>query len=418
MFDVMGFISELEKECSDFKRNLNHMDAEEQMGLIKLACSHIYPQDDLIEELLQSKKDNRSLVVKFGMDPMDTDIMIDHMVPIVLLSKLQRMGHKIVFLIGDFTALIGDPSDSSIKQKKLNKKKIEANVKNLKKDLSRFIETTKIDMPFNSSWLNELKLPDLMEVMMNLEVSSILNREDFRKKLSNDEEVSYAELMYSLMMGFDSLQIKPDLELGREDQFDNLHMCRRMMEAKGMKPEVIMTTYALPQGNIFSIDEDPVNIFHKIGKLEDRYVLLWYKLLTEITPATAMELERAIYNSYVNMETIKEVLARIIVSKLYGEEESKLAYIEYIKDIVKNSPTKEIRMIHGSKMTIGEFIAASTDFTLPEAEDMVRTGGARALSCDGGCLTYVLNSDADISTIFFDKFYIIVGDKLVLRITK
>jgi len=418
MFDVMSFISELEKECSDFKRNLSHIDAEEQIDMIKMACSHIYQQDDLIKGIQQSKIDNRSLVVKFGMDPMDTDIMIDHMVPIVLLSKLQRMGHKIVFLIGDFTALIGDPSDSSIKQKKLNKKKIETNVKNLKKDLSQFIEVSKIDMPFNSSWLNELKLPDLVETMMELDVSSTLNREDFRKKLSNDEGISYAELMYSLIMGFDTLHIKPDLELGREDQWDNLHMCRRMMEAKGIKPEVIMTTHALPQGNIFSIDEEPVNIYHKIGQLEDKYVLLWYKLLTEITPSTAMELEKAIYNSYINMQTVKEVLARVIVSKIYGEEKSKLAYIEYIKDIVKNSPTKEIRMIHGSKMTIGEFIAASTDFTLPEAEDIVRTGGARALSCDGGCLTYVLNSNADISTIFFDKFYIIVGDKLVLRITK
>lgn len=418
MFDVMSFISELEKECSDFKRNLSSMDAEEQVEMIKMACSHIYQQDDLIKEMLQSKKDNRSLVVKFGMDPMDTDIMIDHMVPIVLLSKLQRMGHKIVFLIGDFTALIGDPSDSSIKQKKLNKKKIEANVKILKKDLSQFIEIAKIDMPYNSSWLNELKLPDLVETMMELDVSSTLNREDFRKKLSNDEGISYAELMYSLIMGFDSLQIKPDVELGREDQWDNLHMCRRMMEAKGMKPEVIMTTHALPQGNTFSIDDDPVYIYHKIGQIEDRYVLLWYKLLTEITPATAMELEKAIYDNNINMQTIKEVLARIIVRKIYGEEKSKLAYIEYIKDIVKNSPTKEIRMIHGSMMTIGELIAASTDFTLPEAEDIVRTGGARALSCDGGCLTYVLKSDADISTIFFDKFYIIVGDKLVLRITK
>lgn len=418
MFDVMSFISTLEKECSDFKRSLNDIDAEEQIDIIKLACSHVYPEDRMIEEFHQSKKDNKSLVIKFGMDPMDTNTMVDHMVPMVLLSKLQRMGHKIVFLIGDFTALIGDPSDSSIKQRKLNKKKIESNVKGLKKDLSRFIEFAKTDILYNSSWLNEIKLPDLLETMLKLEVSLTLKREDFRKKLINDEDITYAELIYSFIMGIDSLHIKPDLELGREDQLDNLNMCRRMMEAKEMKPEVIMTTYALPQGNLFSIDEDPVEIFNKIGKLDDRYVLLWYKLLTEITPKTALELENAINNSHINMQTIKEVLARIIVTKLYGEEKSNLAYIEYIKGIVKNAPTKEIRMIHGSKMSIGEFLAASTDFTLPEAEDIVRTAGARALSCDGGCLTYILNSDADISSIFFDKFYIIMGDKLVLRITK
>ena len=146
--------------------------------------------------------------------------------------------------------------------------------------------------------------------------------------------------------------------------------------------------------------------------------MIWYKLLTEILPDTTNKLENAIYENNINMQTVKEVLAKVIVAKLYGEEKSISTYIEYIKDIVKTTDTKEIRMIHGSKMTIGELIAASTDFTLPEAEHLVKTGGARALSCDGGCLTYILNSDADISTIYFDKFYIIVDDKLVLRITK
>lgn len=335
MVDVMSFISTLEKECSDFKRNLNDIGVEEQIDIIKMACSHVYPEDHIIEEFSQAKKDNRSLVIKFGMDPMDTDIMIDHMVPIVLLSKLQRMGHKIVFLIGDFTALIGDPSDMSIKQRKLNKKKIEANVKGLKKDLYGFIDFAKTDIFYNSSWLNEIKLPDIIEIMLKLEVSQTLKREDFRKKLMDDEGITYAELIYSFIMGIDSLHIKPDLELGREDQLDNLKLCRRMMEAKEMKPEVIMTTYALPQGDLFSIDEDPIEIFNRIAKLDDKNVLQWYKLLTEITPKTVLELENAINNNYINMQTIKEILAKVIATKLFGQEKSSLAYIEYIKGIVK-----------------------------------------------------------------------------------
>ncbi|HHY78179.1 MAG TPA: hypothetical protein GX498_06715, partial [Clostridiales bacterium] len=174
----------------------------------------------------------------------------------------------------------------------------------------------------------------------------------------------------------------------------------------------------LPEGDIFTIKEEPLKIFHKIAQLDDKHVIMWYKLLTEILPDTANKLEKAINEKNINMQTIKEILAKIIVAKLYGDEESRLTYIEYIKDLVRNTNTKEIRMIHGSKMTIGELIAASTDFTLPEAIHIVESGGARALSCDGGCLTYILNSDADISTIYFDKFYIIVDNKLVLRITK
>ncbi|NLM43094.1 MAG: tyrosine--tRNA ligase [Clostridiales bacterium] len=418
MFDVMGFISELEKECSDFKRDLSGLEIQEQIDIIKQSCSHIYPVEDLIKEFSESKRDNRPLVIKFGMDPMNVDISIDHMVPIVLLNKLQRMGNKIVFVIGDFTALIGDPSDVSVKQKKVNKKKIDANVKTLKKDMQQFLDMAKIDMRSNSSWLNDLKLPELVEIMLELKVSPISSGELLRDKLNDRDNFSYAELIYPLTMGIDSLRIKADLELGREDQLYNFRICRHMMEIKGMKPEVIMTTQALPDGEIFTIKEEPIEIFHKIVQLDNKNVMIWYKLLTEILPDTTNKLENAIYENNINMQTVKEVLAKVIVAKLYGEEKSISTYIEYIKDIVKTTDTKEIRMIHGSKMTIGELIAASTDFTLPEAEHLVKTGGARALSCDGGCLTYILNSDADISTIYFDKFYIIVDDKLVLRITK
>ena len=418
MFDVMNFIAELEKECSDFKRNLSQLEAEEQMEIIKLACSHVYPEESIAEKLSQSKQTKKPLTVKLGMDPMNTNVMMDHMPPIVLLSKLQRMGYKVVFLMGDFTALIGDPSDITMNQKKLNRKKIEANVKILKKDLSQFIELGKTDTIFNSAWLNELKLPDLVEIAKELDIAHTLNREDFKTKLDKRESISYAELMYPLIMGIDSLQIDPDMELGREDQLDNLHMCRRMMEAKGMEPEAFMTTYALPQGDMFSINEDPLNIYEKIAKLDESNVLMWYKLLTEITPSTASKLEMEIKDGRLNIQTAKEILAKMIVSKLHGKEKSELAYIEYIKNFVKIAPTKEIRMIPGSIMSIGEFIAASTEFTLTEAQSTIMSGGARALSCDGGCLTYVLDSNADISTIYFDKFYIIMGDKLVLRIKK
>lgn len=413
MFDVMAFLSELEKECSDFKRDLSNLGIQEQVDVIKQSCSYIYPEEDIVKKLSESNERDKPLLIKFGLDPANTDILIDHMVPIVILNKMQRMGHRIIFVIGDFTVLIGDPADKSVKKRKLNKKKIDENVKIIKKDVFRFLDTVKVDMRSNSSWLNDLKLPELVEIMLELKVSPIS-----KERLNMINNISYAELIYPLIMGIDSLRVKADLELGRDNQLDNLHICRHMMEIKGMNPEIIMTTQALPEGDIFTIKEEPLKIFHKIAQLDDKHVIMWYKLLTEILPDTANKLEKAINEKNINMQTIKEILAKIIVAKLYGDEESRITYIEYIKDLVRNTNTKEIRMIHGSKMTIAELIAASTDFTLPEAMHIVESGGARALSCDGGCLTYILNSDADISTIYFDKFYIIVDNKLVLRITK
>lgn len=415
---ALNFIKNLEQECSDFKKDLSCLELDEQMEVLKLACANFYPEQEIRQKIANAVKNKKTLTVKFGIDPLSMEVQIDHIPPLVLSGKLQRMGHKIILLIGDFTALIGDPSDISKSNKNLNRKNIEKNFKQLKKHLERFLDFTKANTVYNSAWLNDLKLSGLIEFMKEIDVSISLNRDDFRKKLENKKGLSYAEIIYPIIVGIDSLELSPDIEVGRQDQFFNFEMCRHMMEVKELMPESIMTTAALPYGDCLTINEEPIKIFKHISKLDMEAVLLWYRLLTEITPKSMQKLEQVLDEGMLDLQSAREILAKVIVGRLYGKETSDASYVEYVKELVKNTATQDIRMISGSVMGIGEFIAASTDFTLTEAQRIITSGGARALSCDGECLTYIADSEADISSIYFDKFYIIMSDKLVLRINK
>lgn len=418
MTDSLSFIKNLEHECSDFKKDLSCLELDQQMEILKLACTNVQPEKEIREKLANAVKNKKTLTVKFGIDPLSTEVQIDHIPPLVLSGKLQRMGHKIVLLIGDFTALIGDPSDISRSNKNLNRKNIEKNLKQLKKQLESFLDFTKANIVYNSAWLNDLKLSGLVELMKDIDISISFARDDFKEKLESKKGLSYAEIIYPVIVGIDSLELSPDIEIGRNDQFYNFEMCRHMMKVKGLAPESIMTTTALPQGDSLKINDKPTNIFKHISKLDKESVLLWYRLLTEITPQSMQKLEQVLNEGMLDLHLAREILGKVVVCRIYGKETSDASYVEYVKELVKSTETQDIRMISGSVMGIGEFIAASTELTLTEAQRIISSGGARALSCDGECLTYIMDSEADISSIHFDKFYIIMSDKLVLRINK
>lgn len=418
MTDFLSFIENLEHECYDFKKDLSCLELDQQMEILKLACTNVQPEKEIREKIANAVKNKKTLAIKFGIDPLSTEVQIDHIPPLVLSGKMQRMGHKIVLLIGDFTALIGDPSDITINSKNLNRKNIEKNLKQLRKQLESFLDFTKANIVYNSTWLNDLKLPELIDLMKEIDVSISLGRDDFKEKLESKKGLSYAEIIYPVIMGVDSLELSPDIEIGRHDQFYNFEMCRHMMTVKGLAPESIMTTAKLPHADSLTINEKPINIFKHISKLDKESVLLWYRLLTEITPQSMQKLEQVLSEGILDLHSAKEILAKVIVCRLYDKATSDSSYVEYIKELVKNTATQDIRMTSGSVMGIGEFIAASTDLTLTEAQKIINSGGARALSCDGERLAYIMDSEADISSIDFDKFYIIMSDKLVLRINK
>lgn len=416
MFNAINFMENLEQEASDFKRDLSCLQLEEQIEILKLSCEEFYPEQEIREKFTNAVKNNKPMSIKFGIDPLSMEMQIGDIPPLVLSGKLQRMGHKIILLIGDITALIGDPSNSR-NTKDLNRKSIEKNLKQLKKQLDSFLDFSKTSTVYNSTWLNNIKFPELIELMKKVYVTNILERDEFREKLDKNKDFSYAKLIYPLLMGIDSIELCPDIEIGKHNQINNFHMCRHMMEVGGLEPELIMTTIPMPEDDSFSINSNPIEIFKKVSKLDKDNVFIWFKLLTEITPKKLKEIKNLIEEGKLDLQSIREILAKIIVTRIYDKEKSSLSYVEYTKELVKRSSTQDIMMISGS-VGIGEFIAASTDLSLVEVQDIIKSGGAKVLSCDGKCLVHIMEYEADINSIDFDKFYIIISDKLILSIKK
>ncbi len=416
MSDIIGIIENIEREGSEFKKDLNCFQIEEQIEILKYSCEGFYPEEEIRAKFINSKKSNKAINIKYGVDPLSMEMKIEDIPPLILASKLQRMGHKITLLIGDVTALIGDPI-VTWNSKELSRKNIERNLKQLRKQLDNFIDFSKVSTVYNSSWVNDIKLPFLIELMTKVHVTNVLKGDKFQNKLDKGEDFTYAKLIYPFLMGLDSIELYPDIEIGTHNQINNFLMCRYMMEVCGIKPELIMTTIPISPDESFFISLDPVDIFKKISKLKKESVLNWYKLFTELTPYKLKEIKKMIEEEKLDLQIVREVLAKIIVARIYDKKESDMAYVGYIKELVRESSTQDITMISGN-VEICEFIAASTDLSFAETYDYINTGGVRILSCDGNCLTHITDCKKDIQSISFDKFYIILSDKLILSIKK
>ncbi len=416
MDDAISFLKNIELEGSDFKKDLSCLEVEEQIEILKISCEEFYPEDEIYKKLHESIKNNKPLNIKFGIDPLSMDLHIGDIPPLVLSGKLQRMGHSITVLMGDATAVIGDPF-RSWDPKELNRKNIEKNLKQLRKQLDNFLDFGKVSTLYNSSWLDDVKLPEIIDLMNRVNITELLRQGDFTEKLEKNEAIPYAKLLYPFMMGMDSIRIKPDIEIGASNQSNSFHMCRQMMKAIGLEPELIMTTYPISQAHSISINSNPVDIFSLVSKVDKDSIYDWFRLLTEVMPGNLISIKNYINEGKINLQAIREVLAKIIISRMYDRDSSDSAYIEYMKELVKNSKTQEVAMISGN-VKFGEFIAASTELTLAEADELIHTGGVNALSCDGKCLSHIVDCDADINSFEFDKFYIIISDRLILSIKK
>jgi tyrosyl-tRNA synthetase len=237
-------------------------------------------------------KEGRPLVIKAGFDPTAPDIHLGHTVLLRKMKQFQDMGHKIVFLIGDFTAQVGDPTGRNELRKKMSMAEIEKNAATYKAQVFKILDPEKTQVVFNSHWLNKLTPQDLLELSAHLTVAQMLARADFKKRFESGKEISLLEFIYPLLQGYDSVHLKADVELGGNDQKFNLLMGRQLQEAYGQKPQVVLMTPLLEGtdginkmskslGNTIGINDEPNDIFGKIMSISDELMLRYYEVLTE-----------------------------------------------------------------------------------------------------------------------------------------
>ena len=265
------------------------MSIQDTLNKLSRGTTEIISRADLEAKL----REDRPLVIKAGFDPTAPDIHLGHTVLLRKMKQFQDLGHKIVFLIGDFTAQVGDPTGRNELRKKMSLAEIEKNAGTYKTQVFKILDPQKTQVVFNSRWLNKLTPQDFLELSAKSTVAQMLARADFKKRFESGKEISLLEFIYPLLQGYDSVHLKADVELGGNDQKFNLLMGRQLQEAYGQKPQVVLMTPLLEGtdgvnkmskslGNTIGINDDPNEIFGKVMSISDELMLRYYEILTEV----------------------------------------------------------------------------------------------------------------------------------------
>ncbi len=307
------------------------MDIAEQMRLLGRGAVEILPHGSLEKKLAEAEKEGRSLRVKAGFDPTAPDLHLGHTVLLEKLRQFQSLGHQVIFLIGDFTGMIGDPSGKNETRPPLTREEVLANADTYKQQVFRVLDPERTEVRFNSEWLSGLDAADLIRIAARATVARMLERDDFEKRYKSGQAIAIHEFLYPLIQGYDSVALDADVELGGNDQKFNLLMGRQLQEAYGKPPQVVLTMPLLEGldgvnkmskslNNYVGITEAPNEQFGKLMSISDRLMYTYYQLLTDadMTGVEAMHPMEA-----------KKQLAAMIVDRFHGAGAGAAARAEF-----------------------------------------------------------------------------------------
>jgi tyrosyl-tRNA synthetase len=285
--------------------------------------------EELSRKVAASAREKRPLRVKAGFDPTAPDLHLGHTVLIQKLKHFQEAGHQVVFLIGDFTGMIGDPSGKSETRKALTREDVERNAVTYKEQIFKILDPDRTEVRFNSEWLSPLRIEDMVRVAAQMTVARMLERDDFRKRYEEQRPISIHEFLYPLFQGYDSVALRADVEFGGTDQKFNLLVGRDLQRAYGQEPQVVMTTPLLvgldgvnkmskSLGNYVGITEPPEAIFGKMMSISDELMILYYELLSDIGVTELAALKAGLSDGSRHPMEAKIALAREIVARFHG----------------------------------------------------------------------------------------------------
>ncbi len=314
----------------------------EQLDLLRKGVLEIISEEDLEKKLHRSLKANKPLRVKAGFDPTAPDIHLGHTVLLRKMRHFQELGHTVVFLIGDFTGLIGDPSGRNKTRPPLSREEIAANAETYKAQVFKLLDPKRTVIDFNSRWLGALTPVDIIKLTASYTVARILERDDFAKRYKNNEPISVHELLYPLMQGYDSVALKADVELGGSDQKFNLLVGRELQRTYGQEPQVILTMPLLEGldgvqkmskslGNYVGIHEPPAEMFGKVMSVSDELMFRYYELLTDMPSREVAQLRAETASGARNPMEAKIALAKSIIADFHSPQAADKAESDFIK---------------------------------------------------------------------------------------
>jgi tyrosyl-tRNA synthetase len=329
------------------------MTIDEQLAYLRKGTTEIIPENELRAKLEKSARTGKPLRVKLGADPTAPDIHLGHTVVIRKLRAFQELGHTVIFLIGDFTGLIGDPSGKSTTRPQLTREEIAANAETYKTQIFKLLDPAKTEIRFNSEWMDKLGSDGFVRLASHVTVKQILERDDFAKRLAEERPIALHELLYPLTQAYDSVALKADVELGGTDQKFNLLIGRNLQREYNQEAQICVIMPLLEGtdgvqkmskslGNYIGISEPPQEIFGKVMSISDDLMWRYYELCTDLTPAEIAVLRKAAETGERNPRDIKVDLAKTVVSDFHSATDAQRAEEEFNRVFRRKEAPEEI----------------------------------------------------------------------------
>lgn len=362
------------------------MSLEQALAEIRRGTEEILVDEELVEKLKSGKK----LRIKAGFDPTAPDLHLGHTVLINKMRQFQDMGHTVVFLIGDFTGLIGDPTGKSATRPPLSPEDVEANAKTYKEQVFKILDPAKTEVRFNSEWFSKMGADGMIKLAAQQSVARMLERDDFKKRYKANQSISIHEFLYPLVQGYDSVALEADVELGGTDQKFNLLMGRELQKGEGQDPQVVIMTPLLEGldgekkmskslGNYVGITEAPGTMFQKIVSIPDALMWRWYELLSFKSLEEIEGLKQRVAEG-TNPRDVKIELAREIVARFHGEEAASNAHkgagnVITEGQVPEGTPEVNVSLDGQVDLPIGAVInKANLASNSAQAKDMLKNG--------------------------------------------
>ena len=374
------------------------LSVREQMAILARGVEEIIPADALERKLERAVATGKPLVVKQGFDPTAPELHIGHAISLRKLRDFQRLGHEVVFLIGDFTGRIGDPSGRSETRRRLTREEVLSHAESYKTQVFRILDPQRTRIEFNSRWCEPLGFAAVLELTAHYTVARLLERDDFRKRFESQRPISLIEFMYPLVQAYDSVALRADVELGGTDQKFNLLVARDIQREYGQEPQVVLTLPILPGtdgvekmskslGNHIGIQEPPEVMFGKTMSIPDAALPIYLRLVTEYPPEKLAERLGALERGAENPSVIKRELARDLVRQYHGPEASQDAEAAFDRVFVHHAAPEDVPSLELPGPGVGVvavIVQAGLAGSNGEARRLVRQG---AVELDGVRLT-------------------------------
>jgi len=325
------------------------MTLDEQLQYLAKGAVDLIDKADLKAKISRGKP----LVVKVGFDPTAPDIHLGHTVVIRKMRHFQQMGHRVIFLIGDFTGMIGDPTGKKATRPALTREEVLANAETYRRQVYKILDREKTEIRFNSEWLGALGAEGMVRLAAKYTLARVLERDDFRKRFDNRQPIAIHELLYPLAQGYDSVALKCDVEMGGTDQLFNLLVGRDLMREYGLEPQVVLTMPLLEGldgvekmskslGNYIGINDEPSQIFGKVMSISDSLMWKYYLLLTDMTPAEVTDLQGTVEAGELHPMEAKRKLAKVIIADFHDAAAADAAEAEFRRVFSERQAPAEI----------------------------------------------------------------------------